>query len=269
LASLTTSTTAVPLRARWTRTTHLVRGLAVREFRARYRQSFLEIAWSLITPVVLLAVYGIILTRVFRVSSPGVPYLSFVWTGMVVWMMFASAVGGGVHSIIGNRDLISKIYFPREALPLAVVGAAFLDLLIGVAVLIPLVAVQVGLPSWTAVAAIPGLIVAIIWIATFTTFVAALAVFVRDVAVAMGLVLQVGFFATPIMYPSSVLPDELQWLNRVNPLAVCIDALRASLLLDEWPDWTLLGTHAAIGVVCFLLVVLYVRSVETRMADVV
>lgn len=255
--------------ARSRRTWGLVRVLALREFRTRYRQSVLEVAWSLITPAVLLGVYGVVLTQVFDVTSPDVPYLSLVWTGMVVWMMFSSAVANGVRSILSNADLISKVYFPREALPLSVVGAAFFDLAIGTAVLVPLVAIQVQTVSITAVAAVPVVLVLVAWTAAVTTFLATLAVFLRDVAHATVLLLQVGFFITPVMYAAGNLPDGFLFLNRLNPLAVCINALRDAILTQQWPNWPLLGLHAVGGVVAFVLAILYVRRVEDRMVDVV
>lgn len=229
----------------------------------------LEMAWSLITPLVLLVVYGVILTRVFNVRSPDVPYLSLVWTGMVVWMMFSSAVGNGVRSIVGNADLIDKVYFPREALPLAVVGASFFDLAIGCAILVPLVAIQISAISWTVLAVLPVLLVAIVWTAAITTFVATLAVFVRDVAHAVIVLLQVGFFITPVMYPIASIPSELRFLAWLNPLAVCIGGLRAAVLEQRWPNFGLLGIHGAAALIACGLVLRYVRAVEGRMVDVV
>lgn len=257
------------MRSRLGRTADLVAVLARREFRARYRQSVLELSWSLITPVVTLAVYGIVLTRVFDVRSPDVPYLSLVWTGMVAWMMFSSAVGGGVHSIVRNADIVSKVHFPREVLPLAVVGASFFDLGIGTSVLVPVVAVQIGSVSITALAVVPAIVVLVLWTAAIATFLAAFAVFVRDATHAVGLILQVTFFVTPVMYPATGLPRGLEVLNTLNPLAVCIEALRDAVLHQRWPEWPLLGIHTVGGAVALLLAVAYTRAVDGKMADVI
>jgi ABC-type polysaccharide/polyol phosphate export permease len=251
------------------RSASLTRVLVVRELRLRYRQSVLEMAWSLINPVGLLVAYGFVLTRVFDLQSPNVPYLSLVWTGMVVWMTFSSGVGAGVHAIVGNADLISKVYFPREVIPFAAVGASIFDLAIGVAVLIPVVLVQVGEVGWPWLAAVPVIAVLVVWTAAVATFVSVLAVFVRDMTHAVVLALQVRFFVTPVMYPADQLPPGLSWVKEVNPLAVCISSLRASVLERRWPHWSLLGIQAVAGTAALVLAVAYCRSTESRMVDVV
>lgn len=248
-------------------TWHLVRVLSVKEFRLRYRQSTLELLWSLVTPVVTMVVYGVILTMVFDADGGGMPYASMVWAGMVVWMPFAAAVGGSAQSIIDSSNLVTKIYFPREVLPLAVVGTSLFDLAIGTAILIPLAAVQVGSISWTALAVVPVLTVLLIWSAAISILVAVLSVFVRDTVHVTRLALQVGFFATPVMYPASFLPEQLRALGLWNPLAVCIEGMRNSLLLGRWPSWGPLGVQAVLGSVLLVAAISYTRSVETRIAD--
>lgn len=255
------------LRERWHGVRSLLWVLTVREFRSRYRQSRLELAWGLITPVVTLAIYGLFLTKLFGVDGGGAPYLSLVWSGMVVWMMFSTAVNTGVTSLTGNADLITKVYFPREALSLSVVGASLADLAIGGAVLVPLVAVQVGRIGPELVAILPIVLVVLVWTAAVTVFVATVAVFVRDAVHATRLVVQVGFFATPVMYSAADLPEELRLWETLNPLAVCISALRDVVLFQRWPGWALAWQGLA-GLVLLVGAVLLTRATEDRMNDV-
>jgi lipopolysaccharide transport system permease protein len=254
-------------RRRAGRTLVLARVLAVREVRARYRQSKLEMFWSILTPIVMVGVYGFVLTRVFQVDGGGLPYLSLVWSGMVIWTVFSSAVGAGVGSIVANRDLLSKVYFPREALPLATTGAALYDLVISGGLLALLVAVQIRSVSVTAVAAVVPLTVIIVWSAALSVMLGALAVFVRDVLHLTRLALQVGFFATPVMYSSDYLPPGLSVLNSLNPVAACIDGLRDAIILQQWPDMGLLAVHGAVGMMLLLAAVAYTSAVEDRMVD--
>ncbi len=263
------SADATAMASRASRSWPLLTTMVRRELRVRYRQALLEMAWSLVTPVVVLAVYGVVLTQFFGVGGDGVPYLSMVWIGMVAWTMFSTAVGSGVHSIVGNADLVSKVYFPREVLPLSVVGASLFDLCIGVAVLVPLLAVQVRAVSMTAFAVVPVGLVLLVWTAAVTVLVAVVAVFVRDLVHATRLLLQVGFFATPVMYSQRDLPSSFQTLHDANPLAVCIDAWRDALLHQQWPDWRLLGLHGLAGVLLFAGSIAYTRRVEDRMVDVI
>lgn len=247
----------------------LLRILVPRDLRTRYRRSAFDVLWAVISPVVLLVVYGLILTRAFGVTFTCGPYLSSAWTGLVVWTFFATAVGGGVYSLVAASDLLTKVYFPREALPLATVGATFLDLGVGLVITVVLLLVQGVRPGVTAVAAVLPLAVLVVWTAVVTVLSATVAVFARDAVHVVGLLLRVGFFATPVMYESSKLPPVFAWSARVNPLAVVIDGLRASVLCGSWPDWTLLGVHLGVGLVALLAVVLLVRATESRIADVV
>ena len=243
--------------ARSTRLVSLVKVLSSRELKGRYRQSVLELGWSLITPITTLAVYGVVLNQAFDVDAGGAPYLSLVWVGMVVWMTFSSAIGGAVTSIVVNRDLISKVAFPKEVLPLAVVGASVVDLAIGILVLVPLLAVQVGSVSVTALATVPVFALVMLWTAALAVLLATFAVFLRDTVQATRLALQVGFFATPVMYSS------------LHPLAVSITALRDVLIFERWPEWKLLGSHALAGSAVFVSALYLCRLLEDRMVDVI
>lgn len=117
--------------ARCHRTLQLVRVLAPRELRVRYRQSLLDLVWALISPIVILIVYGLVLTQSFGVNGTCGPYLSSAWIGLVLWTFFGTALGSSVTSLISASDMVTKLYFPRETLPLAMVGSALADLGIG------------------------------------------------------------------------------------------------------------------------------------------
>ena len=249
--------------ARSTRLVSLVKVLSSRELKGRYRQSVLELGWSLITPITTLAVYGVVLNQAFDVDAGGAPYLSLVWVGMVVWMTFSSAIGGAVTSIVVNRDLISKVAFPKEVLPLAVVGASVVDLAIGILVLVPLLAVQVGSVSVTALATVPVFALVMLWTAALAVL------FLRDAVQATRLALQVGFFATPVMYSSLQFSERLDKLSYFNPLAVSITALRDVLIFERWPEWKLLGSHALAGSAVFVSALYLCRLLEDRMVDVI
>jgi lipopolysaccharide transport system permease protein len=256
------------LRRRVRRVADLVAILTPRELRLRYRENLLDVAWALITPVAVMIVYGIVLTQSFNASGSCSPYLSSAWTGLVVWTFFATALGTASWSLLTSSDLITKVYFPREALPLSVVGATLLDLGIGVVTIVIVALVQGVSLGPMAFAAIPALVLLLLWTAAACVFAAALAVFLRDVTQAVQLFLRVGFFATPVMYEPSLLPHALAWTATVNPLAVAISGVRQPVLCGVAPDWEPLLLQLVAGAVLLVLSVLYVRSVESRMADV-
>jgi lipopolysaccharide transport system permease protein len=246
----------------------LVAMLTPRELRLRYRENLLDVAWALITPVAVMIVYGIVLTQSFNASGSCAPYLSSAWTGLVIWTFFATALGTASWSLLSSADLITKVYFPREALPLSVVGATLLDLGIGVVTIVVVVLVQHVHLSAMALAAVPAFLILAVWTAAICIFASALAVFLRDVTQAVQLFLRVGFFATPVMYEPSLLPHALAWTATVNPLAVAIDGVRQPVLCGTAPDWTPQLVQLGIGAALLVAAVLYVRSVEARMADV-
>ncbi len=252
-------------RSRWT--LQLVMVLAPRELRTRYRQSILDIAWALISPVAVLIVYGIVLTQSFDVTGGGVPYLSLAWTGLVLWTFFATSLGSSVSSLISSRDLVTKVSFPKEALPLSMVAASLADLAIGLVTVFILTMGQGIWPTWTTLLFPLPLLVLIAWSAAIGVFVAALAAFVRDVPHVVMLVIRVGFFASPVMYDVSTLPPAFAWTAWVSPVAVSIDAFRDCVLRGEVPDLTLLSVHFVIGVGLLVAAVLYTRSVEARITD--
>lgn len=247
----------------------LVLALARRDLKTRYRQSALDVAWGFITPVVVMLVYGVVLKGAFDVSGDDLPYLSFAWTGVVAWSFFASGISQGVPSLISAADLISKVYFPRESVPLATVVAALPDLAIASATVLVVAALQGVAPGAHAVLAIVPLALLIIWTAALAVLGAVLTVFVRDVNHGAQLALRVGFFATPVMYPISQLPDGLQWLGVVNPVGVAIEALRDTVLRNTSPDWSLLAIQGVVGTVLLVASIAYARSVEDRMVDVI
>lgn len=247
----------------------LLRILVPREIRVRYRRSLFDVLWALISPVVILVVYGLILTKSFSVTAACSPYLSSAWTGLVIWTFFASAVADATYSLLSANELVTKVYFPREALPLAVVGAALLDLVVGGLVAVVLFLIQGVRPGFAALWAVLPLLVLVLWSAVISTVVGIVSVFVRDLVHAVQLGLRVGFFLTPVMYETDFLPPILAWTAVINPVAVAIEGVRSSVLCSVPPDRSLLFIHLLVGVAAFVAVTLYTREVEGRIADVV
>lgn len=252
-------------RSRWT--IQLIMVLAPRELRTRYRQSILDIAWALISPVAVMIVYGIVLTQSFDVTGGDIPYLSLAWSGLVLWTFFATSLGTSVSSLISSRDLVTKVNFPKEALPLSMVGASLADLAIGLVTVFLLAAAQGITPTWTVLLFALPLVVLVIWSAAVGVFVAVFAAFVRDVPHVVQLVIRVGFFATPVMYDAETLPPAFAWTAVVSPVAVSIEAFRDAVLRGDVPDLPLLALHLLIGSTLLVAAVLYTRSVESRVTD--
>lgn len=246
----------VPLLIAWTR----------KEYQARYRQSALGLTWSVLQPLAILAGYGAVLGGVLKVSSDGYPYIAFAYAGLVPWSFLSSVLSTSPASLMGAGNVVGKVYFPREVVPLAQVLTFVIDLVIATALmLVILLATGVGI-SYTMLALIPIYAVLIVLASAAGVFLATLTVFVRDVRYGVPLVVQLLFIVSPIMYSASLIPQG--WVNKVNPVAVLVTAVRDVSLRHTWPDWTLLGMHGLLYAVLFLAVIAYVRSVEPRIVDV-
>jgi lipopolysaccharide transport system permease protein len=161
-----------------------------------------------------------------------------------------------------------KVYFPREVIAIATVGVSAIDLAISSALFFIIIGIQgVGF-SYHLIAMIPIFLVLAIIVLGLGIFLGVLTVFLRDLRYAVPLVLQLLFIATPIMYPPTLLKGKLAIFTRINPFAVVVNSVRQVALAKQWPDWPLLGVHAAIGLAFLFLVLLYTRSVEPRLVDV-
>lgn len=250
---------------------HTVAGLTTtwtrRELRARYRQSVLRSSWSLLQPISILATYGWVMTAVLKVRSDDAPYLSFAWTGLVVFTFFGQSLGQGVGSIQQASAIVSRVYFPREVLPLAVVGGSLVDLTIMIGTLIATVWLQVGPPSLHLIALPLVLVVLTTWTVAATLLAATLTTFRRDLNFAVPLLLRVLFIVTPVMYPASLIDDVSPILVKVNPIAVAIESARDVVYRSQWPDWRLLGVHGLAALVALALVYRVFLRLEPRMAD--
>lgn len=255
--------------ARARRVVSLVAVLAPRELRIRYRNSRLDLAWAVLSPAAILVVYGLVLTQSFSVTGTCGTYLASAWAGLVIWSFFAAGVALGVTSIISASDLVSKVYFPKESLPLASVVSSVGELGVGTAILfaVAIVGGSHADPAWPA--AVFPIAVAAIWTAVIALLVAVCAVFIRDVVHLVQLLLRVGFFATPVMYESRFLPSQLRWTAHTNPLGVSIDGLRKVVLCGELPDMGVLAVHLVVGTLCLLALVGYTARIEPRIVDAV
>ena len=239
---------------------------ARREFRVRYRQSALGLAWSVLQPALLLAVYGTLFTLVLGVSSDRGPYPLFAWCGLTVWSFFATAMQSGANSFITALPIVSKVYFPREVVPLAAVGAVTIDLAISTSVLVVLAAT-----TWTLhlsmVALVPLLFGLVMLAAALGSLLGTATAFLRDIRHAIPLLLQVGFIATPVMYSSSLVPERFRVVYDINPLARLVSAVRACVIDGEFPPTIDLVAIPLVSTLLLLLAMRYVRSVEHRLVD--
>ncbi len=214
--------------------------LALRDITLRYRQTVLGILWAVLQPLLPMAVFTAVFARVLRPNTVGVPYWLFVLAGMAPWTFFANAINTSGATFVSNHGLLNKVYFPRAILPGAAVAACMLDYAVMSALLLGLASWRGYRPNfeWLLLPVI-AIITAVLAMSVGLALASLMAIY-RDVKHVLPFLVQLWMFATPIMYPVNLLPQQVRWAVGLNPMAGIIEALR-SCLFGTPPDWNLLA----------------------------
>jgi ABC-2 type transport system permease protein/lipopolysaccharide transport system permease protein len=248
----------------------LIRTLAERDLRVRYKQAVLGFIWAVISPFVLMVVFSLFFQRVAKIDTHGVPYPLFAYLGLIPWTFFSSSVTSGGMNILGNTALMNKVYCPREVFPLAGVATTAVDTAMSVTMLVLVFAIYTFAPPLWAVLWLPIFLAMLVAFSIgVTLFVAAAVVYFRDLRQAIPLLLQLGLFATPVAYGMDLIPTRFQLIYVIlNPIAEVIDGLRRTLLYHVGPDLRLLIPAAMASLVFLIAGYLAFKKLETRFADV-
>ena len=239
-----------------------------RDVKVRYKQAALGILWVILQPLLTTLILTLFLGMLVRVPSNGLPYPVFVYAGLLPWTFFATSVTSGGNSLVGSSNLITKIYFPRMIIPGAAVGARLVDFGIGFLNLIGLM-IYYGVGISKTILVLPIVVALVTFLALAVgMWGAAINVKYRDVSVVLPVLIQLLMFASPVMYPSSIVPAKFQWIYKLNPLAGILDGFRASVF-GQRVDWTALGISTAFTIGLLVYSAYTFRRMEKNFADVV
>jgi lipopolysaccharide transport system permease protein len=243
--------------------------LAWRDVKIRYKQSVVGAGWAVLQPVLTTVIFTLIFGRLADVPSQGIPYPLFAYAGLVPWTFFASALSSSASSLVGSSNLLTKTYFPRLIIPAAAMGASLLDFAISYGIIAVLMA-WYGYTPGVELLLLPVLFMLLVLL-TFGlgTLFSAINVKYRDVRYALPFFVQLLLFATPVIYPSDLLPKDWRWLLMLNPLTGIIEGFRSALLGTPAIDWGALLVSAAVTIVLMLTSVTVFRRTEKGFADVV
>jgi lipopolysaccharide transport system permease protein len=242
--------------------------LTLRDIKVRYKQTLLGVSWVLLQPLITTFVFTIFLGVLVRVPSEGMPYVIFVYVGLLPWTFFNAAVTSSSNSLVNNAHLITKVYFPRSIIPVSAVAARLLDLAIAFIVLIGLMAYYRVALTWS-ILLLPVLVALITLLALGVGMVSStLNVKYRDVGVLIPVLLQLWMYASPVVYPTSLVPVRWRRIYELNPLVGLIGNFRAAALGGQI-DWFALAW--SIGIIAALLTyaLFLFRRRETLFADIV
>jgi lipopolysaccharide transport system permease protein len=243
--------------------------LVIRDIKVKYKQTVLGGLWAVIQPFFMMVVFTLFFGTLAKIPSDGIPYPIFNFTALIAWTYFSSAINTSSNSIVGSGSLISKVYFPRIFIPLASVVSGLLDFIIAFVVLIGMMLYYHIYPSLL-VSILPVLIILMILIASGTGMVlAALSAKYRDVRYTIPFLIQFWMFATPIVYPASMIPEKYRMIYALNPMTGVIEGFRSAILgKTAFPtEMVLISTIIGLGV--FLIGLIYFKQVERYFADVI
>lgn len=235
----------------------------------RYKQSLLGWAWAALQPLALMAIYTFVFAHVTKVNTDGTPYSVFVFAGLLPWILFSSSITNAVHGMVAYPSLLTKMYFPREIIPLSYLAAGVADFLISSVILAGMLAHYRIAPTWNLFYGVPILVILGAFAAAIALFFAAVHVRFRDVGLALPFVLQVWMFAVPVVYSLQAVPARFRSLYMLDPVAVAIDSFRGAVLYGRAPDARMLAIAAGEMIVGLMLAYAYFKSSEATMADVI
>jgi lipopolysaccharide transport system permease protein len=235
----------------------------------RYKQSALGWAWAALQPLALMGIYTVIFTRVTRVATAGVPYPVFVFAGLLPWIFFSSTIANAVHGLVLYPNLLTKMYFPREIIPLSYMVASFTDFCIA-SVLMTGLMVYYKVPlTWHVIYALPIVALLAAFAAAISLFFSAVQVRFRDIGLAMPFLLQVWMFTVPVVYSMQSVPAKFRSVYLLDPVSGLIEGFRVAVIQGGVPDFRTLLPCALIIVASAPLAYAYFKSSEATMADVI
>jgi len=259
---------ALDLKAIW-EYRELLYFLVWRDLKVRYRQTLIGAGWVILQPLITMAIFTIIFGRFAQIPSDGLPYPVFVYSALLPWNLFASSLNRGTSSVVGNAQLVSKIYFPRLILPFSGVLSPLVDFAVAFVILIGMM-IWFGIaPTW-GVLALPLLIfLTVLTALAVGLWLSALNVRYRDIGHTIPFLIQIWMFASPVAYAVSLVPEKWRLLYSLNPMAGVIEGFRWALLGKQSPDFALIAASAAMVFALLLPGIVYFRYTERTFADVV
>jgi lipopolysaccharide transport system permease protein len=240
-----------------------------RDIKVRYKQTVIGAAWAILQPVLTMIVFSLFFGRLAKIPSQGLPYPIFYYSALLPWMYFATAMQGATSIVVDNQRVITKIYFPRVVLPIASVLSGLLDFAISFGVFLVMMAYYRIMPMSSVVWLPAFLLLAVLTALGVGLWLSALNALYRDVRYVVPFLVQFWMFASPVAYPSSLVPQRWRWLYGLNPMAGVIEGFRWALTGHGQPPGILLAASSGAVILLVFSGLIYYHAVEGTMADVV
>lgn len=243
--------------------------LAWRDFKVRYKQAALGVAWAVIQPLFTMIVFAILFGRLARMPSDGIPYPLFSFTGLLLWTYLSGTLVIAGNSLVSNANLVTKVYFPRMLLPAASALIGLLDAAITIGLLAVLMVYYGVQPGWSILLAPLFVFQLFLLTVGIAMLLAAMNVRFRDIKYTIPFVTQLWMYATPIIYPMSFVPEQYRWIIALNPATGIVEGFRSVVLGAGELSWYVTGMSWLVTIALVVLGAVYFRATEREFADIV
>jgi lipopolysaccharide transport system permease protein len=243
--------------------------LVWRDVKVRYKQTLIGVAWAVLQPVMTMMIFTVIFGNFAKMPSDGLPYSVFSYTALLPWNYFSQAISRGGHSLVGEANLIMKVYFPRLIIPLASVVAPLIDFFVSFLVLLVMIGWFGIAPNWNVLYLPIFLLLALMTALAAGLWLSPLNVRYRDVGHTIPFLIQFWFYASPVVYPVSLVPEKWRLLYSLNPMAGVIEGFRWALLGKQSPAFDVIAVSAVMVVALLLGGIVFFKRMERTFADVV
>lgn len=247
----------------------LLIALTAREIKVRYKQTTLGTAWAILQPFSLMMIFVLVFGVFLKIESDNIPYPIFYYSALLPWIFFSTSLSFGTLAIINNSSLITKTYFPRETIPLASIGAAIIDFIVGSLIFILMMLFYKTPITLQLIYVLPIITILTIFTTAIVLLSSSLVIIWRDLKFVIPLIIQLWMFASPIIYPLSQVPESLKSIYILNPMVVIIENFRKITIQGTSPNWQELSLAAIVSVLLFILCYIFFKHKEKIFADII
>jgi lipopolysaccharide transport system permease protein len=240
-----------------------------RDLLARYKQTFVGFGWAVIQPLVMMIVFSIIFGKLVKMPSDGIPYPIFSYAALLPWTLLASGINFGVNSLTANASLITKVYFPREIIPIASVTAATVDYFVASTIFVGLMIWYKVTLSIVLLMLFPLIIIQLLLMMAIVFVLSVWNVRYRDVRHGLSFIIQIWMYASPVVYPISVVPEKWKFLYMLNPMVGIIDGYRTVIFKSEILDITTIMPAVVFAAIGLPIAYIYFKKAEKDFSDII
>jgi len=248
----------------------LLTQMTLREIKSRYKQSVMGYFWVILNPFFQILIMSFVFSTIMRVptaANANIPYIVFLYVGLLPWSLFANSLTSASGSIVSNAGLITKVYFPRTILPISTIFAKIIDFMFALTILIAFMIIYQVPINLNIIWVIPIFFIQQIFTLGLSLFLAAINLIYRDIQYLLSLIISLWFYLTPVIYPTDIVPDKYKLIFKLNPMSVITNAYRQAILAGGVPNLNSLSIALAVSFLTLFLGFKYFKKLEKTFSD--